>query len=371
MLLPIPIFVLFALWTGPGSAAPAATASSSVKRGKAVSTSKAATASKTTAAASDPTAGKPGGATNGVSDKQVANAVTSWMNDTAKVTKFLNTATSFTGDEFTRQATIALNAEIDELNHKTILDAAFGQMAMIQAANDTLATQGTFQAVVDTLQSMVDSGPDTAQAQVDVINKNRCVNVLPNIDMYFAAAGSASIQAVRPTGCLEIEAASASTPAGAQAPPQAEGADGGSPTTGSLSNGTTSSKAAAKTTSKAGVSAAANAAPSVTKVSSPKTSGALPKTSVSKPAVSAASKAGASATSEEAPAAVETPAPDAETGPAETSISKAAGSAPKPSITKVAGSVTAKASVGAISKLGASGSKASTSKAKVASTSAK
>lgn len=320
MLLPIPIFVLFALWTGLGSAVPVATASSSVNGGRAVSTSKTATASKTTAGASD--AGKAGGATNGVSDKQVANAVTSWMNDTGKVTKFLNTATSFTGDEFTRQATIALNAEIDELNHKTILDAAFGQMAMVQAANDTLATQGTFQAVVDTLQSMVDSGPDTAQAQVDVINKNRCVNVLPNIDMYFAAAGSASVQAVRPTGCLEIDAASVSTPATAQAPPQAEGADGGSPTTGSLSNRTTSSKVAAKTTSKAGVSAAANAAS------------------------------------------------DAETGPAETSISKVAGSAPKPSITKVAGSVTAKASVG-VSKLAASGSKASTSKAKVASTSAK
>lgn len=75
------------------------------------------------------------------------------MNDTGKVTKFLNTATSFSGDEYTRQATIALNAEKDELNHKMVLDAALGTMKIVQDANNTLATQGTFQAVVDTLQS--------------------------------------------------------------------------------------------------------------------------------------------------------------------------------------------------------------------------
>jgi hypothetical protein len=112
-----------------------------------------------------------------VSDKQVANAVMSWMNDTGKVTNFLNTATSFTGDEFTRQATIALNAEKDELNHKNILDAAMGMQPDVQDANNVLAMQGTFQMVVDTLQKMVDQGPDTAQADVDSINQNRCVNV--------------------------------------------------------------------------------------------------------------------------------------------------------------------------------------------------
>lgn len=144
------------------------------------------------------------------SDTQIKNAVQSWRNDTGKVSKFLNTATSFSGDEFTKQATIALNAELDELNHKMVLDAAFGQTDAVKKANDTLATKGTFQAVVDVLQSMVDNGPDTAQAQVDAINKNRCVNVLPNIDAYFAAAGSPDLQAIRPSGCLEIENAGAS-----------------------------------------------------------------------------------------------------------------------------------------------------------------
>lgn len=46
---------------------------------------------------------------------------------------------------------------------------------------------------------VVDNGPDNAQAQVDAINMNRCVNVLPNIDMYFAAAGKPDMTAIRPT----------------------------------------------------------------------------------------------------------------------------------------------------------------------------
>lgn len=136
---------------------------------KAVSSSASSSSSAAAASASS------GGAN--VSDTQIANAVNSWMNDTGKVTNFLNKATSLTGDEFTRQATIALNAEVDELNHKMILDAAMGQMQSVQEANDVLANQGTFQAVVDTLQAMVNDGPDTAQAQVNAINQNRCVNV--------------------------------------------------------------------------------------------------------------------------------------------------------------------------------------------------
>lgn len=198
---------------------------------------------------------------NTPSDTQIANAVSSWMNDTGKVTNFLNTAASFSGDEFTRQATIALNAEKDELNHKQVLDDALGQQPDVQSANNVLATQGTFQAVVDALQKMVNNGPDTAQADVDAINANRCVNVLPNIDKYFAAAGSASVKAVRPTGCLEIS----------NAPPAATGANAGAAAAAqagnNAGNGTEAAGAAAgeakpgaaKTTSTATKAAAANA----------------------------------------------------------------------------------------------------------------
>lgn len=145
------------------------------------------------------------------SETQIRNAVMGWMMDTGKVTMFMNTATSFTGDEYTRQAQIALNAELDELNHKKILDAGLNSDPNVQAANEVLENQGTFQNVVDVLQNMVNNGPDTAQADVDAINNNRCVNVLPNIDAYFAAAGMPEVSAVRPTGCLEVEGAPEAT----------------------------------------------------------------------------------------------------------------------------------------------------------------
>ncbi|KAM0326133.1 hypothetical protein ACHAQA_006726 [Verticillium albo-atrum] len=149
---------------------------------------------------------------NAPSDTQLMNAVMGWMNDTAKVTNFVNTATSLSGDEFNRQAQIALNAELDELNHKKVLDAGLGDNPMVQSANEVLENQGTFQNVVDVLQAMVNNGPDTAQADVNAINNNRCVNVLPNIDMYFAAAGMPEVSAARPTGCLEVAAAQTSAP---------------------------------------------------------------------------------------------------------------------------------------------------------------
>jgi hypothetical protein len=214
------VLIIFALLPSLGMSAPAAgfggkgNGNNDVKKNTAAVTAAAATAksSAVTSLASMAGASMTGNETpdstnstgaSGVSDKQVANAVVGWMTDTGKVTRFLNTATSLTGDEFTKQATIAFNADVDELNHKAVLDVALDP-ATIQAANDTLATQGNFQAVVDSLQAMVNEGPDTAQARVDEINNNRCVNVLPNINMYFAAAGSPDSSAFVPTGCLEV-----------------------------------------------------------------------------------------------------------------------------------------------------------------------
>lgn len=53
---------------------------------------------------------------------------------------------------------------------------------------------------------MVNEGPETAQQRVTEINNNRCVNVLPNINAYMAAAGQPMSSAVVPTGCLEVAA---------------------------------------------------------------------------------------------------------------------------------------------------------------------
>ncbi|KAK1999546.1 hypothetical protein LX36DRAFT_546424, partial [Colletotrichum falcatum] len=161
------------------------------------------------------------------SEVQIMNAVMSWQQDTGKVTKFLDTATSFTGAEYTRQATIALNAELDELNHKKVLDVALKGMQMVSQANAVLDTQGTFQQVVDVLKSMVANGPDNAQKDVNTINNNRCVNVLPNIDMYFAAAGAPGVQAFRATGCLEVDGANF-TPT-VPPPAKGSGANNGTP----------------------------------------------------------------------------------------------------------------------------------------------
>ncbi|KAK9423777.1 hypothetical protein SUNI508_03793 [Seiridium unicorne] len=236
------------------TAAAASSLSSSAAAGSAGNSSASSTASAVPAKNSD-------GVTMGmqmVSDTQIANAVLSWMNDTGKVTNFLDTATSFTGDEFTRQATIALNAEKDELNHKNILDSAMGTLPDVQAANEVLAMQGTFQMVVDTLQKMVDQGPDTAQADVNAINQNRCVNVLPNIDKYFAAAGSSTISASRPTGCLEVTSAPTGTAAAA-----ADGAAASATTTNSAAATAISATSSSATRASAASGAsAASATPS-------------------------------------------------------------------------------------------------------------
>jgi hypothetical protein len=165
------------------AAVPAGSSSSSSKISgatKAASSSSSSSSSSASSSASVPPAMSSNGVTMGmklVSDAQVANAVNSWQNNTGKVSNFLNTATSLVGDDFTRQATIALNAEKDELNHKMILDAAMGMQPDVQSANMVLAMQGTFQMVVDVLNKMATQGPDTARADVDAINQNRCVNV--------------------------------------------------------------------------------------------------------------------------------------------------------------------------------------------------
>lgn len=122
------------------------------------------------------------------------------MADTAKVSNFLNIANGLSAQDFKAQAQIGLDAENNELVHKAILDQAFGNLASVQAANNTLVTKGFFQNVVDLLADMVLKGSSAAAADVSAINANRCVNVLPNIDAYFAAAGT-NQKAVRPKAC--------------------------------------------------------------------------------------------------------------------------------------------------------------------------
>ncbi|KAI1582205.1 hypothetical protein PtrEW7m1_004014 [Pyrenophora tritici-repentis] len=156
--------------------------------------------------APQPVTNKPTGQGAGIAGGQtptsadLATAVANWMADTSMVSNFLNTGASIQNNvQFKQAATVAYNAEVDELNHKAIIDAANGNMPSVIAANSTLATGGSFQDVVTKLQIMSQQGMAAAN-NIDLINQNRCVNVLPNIDAYMASTGSSS-QAVRPTAC--------------------------------------------------------------------------------------------------------------------------------------------------------------------------
>jgi hypothetical protein len=160
-------------------------------------------------------AGTANGQTPSTAD--LATAVANWMADTSMVSDFMNRGASIQNNvQFKQAATVAFNAEVDELTHKAIIDAAFGTDPNVVAANSTLATGGAFQDVVDKLQQMSVQGR-AAVGNIDLINQNRCVNgmlsdsktfnnntktgsVLPNIDAYFASTGS-NLQAVRPKVC--------------------------------------------------------------------------------------------------------------------------------------------------------------------------
>lgn len=106
----------------------------------------------------------------------LATAVSNWMADTSMVSNFLNMGPTIQNNvQFKQAATVAFNAEVDELNHKAIIDAANSADPNVIAANSTLATGGSFQDVVDKLQQMSVQGK-AAAANIDLINQNRCVN---------------------------------------------------------------------------------------------------------------------------------------------------------------------------------------------------
>lgn len=116
------------------------------------------------------------------------------------VSAFLNNGPTIQDDAaFKQAALVAFNAEVDELTHKAVIDAANGKDPQVIAANSTLATGGAFQDVVDKLKLMSQQGK-AAVNNIDLINQNRCTNVLPNIDAYMASTGSNS-QAIRPNVC--------------------------------------------------------------------------------------------------------------------------------------------------------------------------
>ncbi|KAF2154481.1 hypothetical protein K461DRAFT_277591 [Myriangium duriaei CBS 260.36] len=159
------------------------------------------------------------------------------MKDTGIVSNFLNEAATLSGAAFTSAARTALAAEKDELTHKAVIDAipALANTPAVRSANNILATQGAFQAVVDKLQEMVTDGAAVGVIDTNAIDANRCKNVLPNIDIYLKAAGT-NLAAVRPTACDNDSQITKVTGGGAAA---ASPATGGTGTTGTGAAGTT------------------------------------------------------------------------------------------------------------------------------------
>jgi hypothetical protein len=143
--------------------------------------------------------------------EDITAAAKAWLQDTASVSSFLDFATSTfpsSPPNLLSKGVFALNAEKDELDHKMILDNFFifetrtPNEDVIEAFN-ILVTEGKFQKVVDGLQDISTTGN---LADVAIINKNRCKNVLPAIDVYFKAVAEATgqsefVPAVRPAAC--------------------------------------------------------------------------------------------------------------------------------------------------------------------------
>lgn len=144
-------------------------------------------------------------------NEDITAAAQAWLQDTATVSSFLEFSTSLfplSPPHLRSKATAALNAEKDELNHKSILDAFFidkaktPNQAVVDASN--VLVSGTFQLVVDKLQDISKTGNLNDVAD---INNDRCKNVLPAIDVYFKAVAEATgqkefVPAVRPAACL-------------------------------------------------------------------------------------------------------------------------------------------------------------------------
>jgi hypothetical protein len=143
--------------------------------------------------------------------QQMQTAIDAWMRDTGVVSNFLNIGPNIQDETtFKNQAQIAHSAEVDELTQKAVLDQYMPNNQNVKAANSTLSS-GAFQIVVDRLDDMSRQGFSQKNG-IDDINKNRCVNVLPNIDTYMREAantignGQVTQQSVRPAACANIVA---------------------------------------------------------------------------------------------------------------------------------------------------------------------
>ncbi|CZR63083.1 uncharacterized protein PAC_12980 [Phialocephala subalpina] len=142
-------------------------------------------------------------------NEDITMAAAAWFQDTFFVSTFFDYAVSTSPNppfNLGANAAQALSAELDELNHKTILDNFFVNTTTpnpdVVNAYNVLVTQGNFQQVVIGLADIATTGN---LANVMTISTNRCAFVLPAIDVYFNAVAAATGQslplAARPLAC--------------------------------------------------------------------------------------------------------------------------------------------------------------------------
>ncbi|KAK5717812.1 hypothetical protein LTR15_008653 [Elasticomyces elasticus] len=153
----------------------------------------------------------------GLNAGDIHDAVIKWHDDTEAVSAFLNSAADIVNQalnngqdsiDITSIANTAFGRETDEPNQKHTIELNFcphldtigcnpDQLGngVIDGANATLITDGTFISVVNALQTLSSAPAGTsaqlAKAQLDLINNGngqtggRCQAVLPAIDLYF------------------------------------------------------------------------------------------------------------------------------------------------------------------------------------------
>lgn len=141
-------------------------------------------------------------------NESITIAAQNWLKDTKIVSDFLDFAVSLpsgTPPDLLRHAAAALDAELDELEHKAILDTYFHEANQkVFFANAVLAKAGIFQFVVDKLHDITKNG--SLEEDVNAINIARCAWILPAIDVYFEQVAIATNQTVfelafRPLAC--------------------------------------------------------------------------------------------------------------------------------------------------------------------------
>jgi hypothetical protein len=126
----------------------------------------------------------------GPSQSEVVAAINSWNSDVAMVNNFLNTPPT-TGNDYAGFASLTLGFAKDEPNELVTL-ASIPALST-DATNAIQDLRTVFGRVLTNLQDIIDNQNNLTIIKQDIYNINevRCCNILPNLDVLWAAAADA------------------------------------------------------------------------------------------------------------------------------------------------------------------------------------